>query len=227
MQELLPPSFREDAALPSSVPAYQSTTGTATLILRHFTVSSGTLPFLSLIASIAALRIWWKLFLGQLRESRFSKGADTCGSSTLEASDKGAACVSVSEKGDPRSSKSAITLRSRNDTSRWRHRHPAWVAATVFFIVMWFNHSYFLALAVYLPGVLSLAEQDVRRQSSSTSTAEPLAVFQVYQPVTFDPASGNACNQEILLMEHQFGSSYGHPFVGEQSVTICHWYDHN
>lgn len=46
-----------------------------------------------------------------------------------------------------------------------------------------------------------------------------LEVFQVYQPVsdTGRDGNGSACYEEILLLDHVFGYSYGHPFVGTPS----------
>jgi hypothetical protein len=44
-----------------------------------------------------------------------------------------------------------------------------------------------------------------------------MAVFQTDQPVEFLP-HGSGCNQEILLMEHQFALSYGKPFIGAIQV---------
>lgn len=38
-------------------------------------------------------------------------------------------------------------------------------------------------------------------------------VFQVHQPVESGD-NGPECNEEVLLMQHTFGSSYGKPFVG-------------
>lgn len=44
-------------------------------------------------------------------------------------------------------------------------------------------------------------------------------VFQVYQPVSFAPKGANACDLEVLLMDHVFGSSYGKPFVGKCTLS--------
>ncbi|KAL4930607.1 proteasome stabiliser-domain-containing protein [Aspergillus undulatus] len=41
-----------------------------------------------------------------------------------------------------------------------------------------------------------------------------LEVFQVYRPVPI-PDPNSSCNEEILLLDHVFTFSYGHPFVGE------------
>lgn len=56
-------------------------------------------------------------------------------------------------------------------------------------------------------------------QSNSTQ----LQVFQVYKPVPSEPphkVPGDGCNTELLLMRHEFGFSYGHPFVGKFSAQI-------
>jgi hypothetical protein len=42
-----------------------------------------------------------------------------------------------------------------------------------------------------------------------------LEVFQVYQPVHPKHGDGILCDEEVLLVDHVFGFSYGHPFVGE------------
>ncbi|KAJ9212252.1 hypothetical protein DTO166G4_6196 [Paecilomyces variotii] len=224
MQEQLPSSFREDLALLSSVPAYQSVTGTPIFVLHHVTVSPENLLFLSPLISLVVLGILWKLSPGRLRGSHPSGRANTRGISGLAPSDEeNAAYVLVSAKGDLcQGFGSAVTFQSRGDTARSRSKYAVWVAATMFLTTMLFSHASLLALAGYLPGVLSLGNlENVRRQSSSASAAGPLDVFQVYQPVTFDPASNNACNQEILLMEHQFAASYGHPFVGNYEPPQC------
>jgi hypothetical protein len=46
---------------------------------------------------------------------------------------------------------------------------------------------------------------------------EPLKVFQVYKPVPGPSRDSDTkeCIEEVLLMEHVFGWSYGRPFVGE------------
>lgn len=71
-------------------------------------------------------------------------------------------------------------------------------------------------LAAYLPLVLSSpgparsGKQFVLEPSGIGSFQD---VFQVYQPV---PAtSGGSCDRDVVLMEHSFGASYGHPFVGK------------
>ena len=63
----------------------------------------------------------------------------------------------------------------------------------------------------YFPLVFSY-ESVLRYEQQGNSTAV-LNVFQTYQPVEFLP-QGSGCNQELLLMEHQFAFSYGKPFVG-------------
>lgn len=53
------------------------------------------------------------------------------------------------------------------------------------------------------------------RTPSSTGLQD---VFQVYQPVPFEPNGDNSCDVEILLMEHVFGASYGAPYVGKKRI---------
>ncbi|KAF7620047.1 hypothetical protein AFLA_001665 [Aspergillus flavus NRRL3357] len=48
-----------------------------------------------------------------------------------------------------------------------------------------------------------------------------LEVFQIYQPVQYGGVDGTHCNQNVLLMEHVFASSYGHPFIGYYSPPEC------
>lgn len=38
-------------------------------------------------------------------------------------------------------------------------------------------------------------------------------VFQVYQPVSTGNGAAR-CNEDVLLMQHTFSSSYGKPFIG-------------
>ncbi|KIL55078.1 hypothetical protein M378DRAFT_18265, partial [Amanita muscaria Koide BX008] len=47
-----------------------------------------------------------------------------------------------------------------------------------------------------------------------------LDVFEVYKPVAFAP-QGSGCDQQLLLMEHQFALSYGHPFIGDYQPPKC------
>ncbi|KAL2368154.1 hypothetical protein RJ035_000901 [Blastomyces gilchristii] len=57
-------------------------------------------------------------------------------------------------------------------------------------------------------------------QSDSTQ----LRVFQVYKAVASEPphqVPGGGCNTELLLMRHEFGFSYGHPFVGNYVPPQC------
>lgn len=72
----------------------------------------------------------------------------------------------------------------------------------------------------YLPTALSLGGglRVPRRQSQLSNSTGVLDVFQVYQPVPFGAnGSSNSCSEELLLMEHVFGNSYGKPFVGKGS----------
>lgn len=68
----------------------------------------------------------------------------------------------------------------------------------------------------FYPFVLALDGRSalVHRQAQQNSSAV-LVDFQVYKPVEFVPES-TGCNEVLLLMEHQFAFSYGHPFVGER-----------
>lgn len=42
-----------------------------------------------------------------------------------------------------------------------------------------------------------------------------LEVFQVYHPLSAKALNESLCNESVLLMNHVFGFSYAHPFVGE------------
>ncbi|OJD16057.1 hypothetical protein AJ78_03730 [Emergomyces pasteurianus Ep9510] len=56
------------------------------------------------------------------------------------------------------------------------------------------------------------------------SNSARLQVFQVYKPVPNEPphkVPGDACSLELLLMRHEFGFSYGHPFVGNYAPPQC------
>jgi hypothetical protein len=50
---------------------------------------------------------------------------------------------------------------------------------------------------------------------SATTSAAVLVDFEVTQPVVV-PASSNLCT--LTLMEHEFGNSFGMPFVGRSTV---------
>ncbi|EEH19024.2 hypothetical protein PABG_01343 [Paracoccidioides brasiliensis Pb03] len=59
---------------------------------------------------------------------------------------------------------------------------------------------------------------------SSQTNGTQLQVFQLYKPLpggppNKDPSEG--CNRELLLMKHEFGFSYGHPFVGNYVPPKC------
>ncbi|KAI5848748.1 peptide N-acetyl-beta-D-glucosaminyl asparaginase amidase A-domain-containing protein [Morchella snyderi] len=66
-------------------------------------------------------------------------------------------------------------------------------------------------------------------EGSEDGAKVPLNVFQVYPPVRvgaeFLPESyegrGNECS--VMLMEHEFGWSYGKPFVGSYTPPKCRW----
>ena len=49
--------------------------------------------------------------------------------------------------------------------------------------------------------------------SCLATASDVLDVFQVYRPVSL--VAGSSCNEEILLLDHVFGYSYGQPFVGK------------
>jgi Peptide N-acetyl-beta-D-glucosaminyl asparaginase amidase A len=57
----------------------------------------------------------------------------------------------------------------------------------------------------------------LRGQAQSLNSSQVLVDFQVYKPVEFQPKS-TGCSQVLLLMDHQFAYSYGHPFVGEAKL---------
>ncbi|KAL4914017.1 peptide N-acetyl-beta-D-glucosaminyl asparaginase amidase A-domain-containing protein [Aspergillus aurantiobrunneus] len=57
------------------------------------------------------------------------------------------------------------------------------------------------------------------RLISSSSTL--LEVFQVYQPIPVQGRNDTHCNEKILLLDHVFGLSYGHPFVGSYEPPNC------
>ncbi|KKK24757.1 hypothetical protein AOCH_002220 [Aspergillus ochraceoroseus] len=48
-----------------------------------------------------------------------------------------------------------------------------------------------------------------------------LDVFQVYQPVSVPGSEPSSCNGDILLLDHVFGYSYGHPYVGYYEPPNC------
>jgi hypothetical protein len=50
-------------------------------------------------------------------------------------------------------------------------------------------------------------------------TADTLNVFQVYKPVDAGPLK--PCDTQMVLMEHSFANSYGHPFVGNYTPPSC------
>lgn len=58
----------------------------------------------------------------------------------------------------------------------------------------------------------------IQRSEQPSSSAGLLEVFQVYQPVSSAPAGLGGCDLDLLLMDHVFGYSYGHPFVGTSEV---------
>lgn len=74
-------------------------------------------------------------------------------------------------------------------------------------LLVFFSHV-FVVSSYGAESVLSYEHQG--GQDNSTGV---LNVIQAYKPVTFLP-QGLGCNQELLLMDHQFAFSYGKPFVG-------------
>ena len=79
--------------------------------------------------------------------------------------------------------------------------------STFCLLLVFFSH-FFVVSSYGAESVLSYERQD--GQGNSTGV---LNVIQAYKPVTFPP-QGSGCNEELLLMEHQFAFSYGKPFVG-------------
>ena len=61
----------------------------------------------------------------------------------------------------------------------------------------------------------------------SPGVSSVLDVFQVYKPVPSSESTGEGgCNLDLLLMRHDFGFSYGHPFVGTweealRAIEMC------
>ena len=86
-----------------------------------------------------------------------------------------------------------------------------------FLLVIYFSLVWFSSLSI------AFAQERIphvsRRQSSGFNSTNVLDVFQVYQPVLF---GSTGCNYEAILVEHTFASSYGQPFVGEESVLLLH-----
>ncbi|KAK2812397.1 hypothetical protein FQN50_001398 [Emmonsiellopsis sp. PD_5] len=69
------------------------------------------------------------------------------------------------------------------------------------------------ARSPYLPTIKRTLQQD----------GNQLRCFQVHKPITNvpDEEKRDGCNLEILLMRHEFGFSYGHPFVGNYVPPPC------
>ncbi|KAK2464387.1 hypothetical protein APHAL10511_003534 [Amanita phalloides] len=78
---------------------------------------------------------------------------------------------------------------------------------------------FFFAFSSYSPVVFSFGQKGNILNNESKSTGI-LDVFQVYKPVAFQP-QGHGCNQELLLMEHEFAFSFGKPFVGIYEPPQC------
>lgn len=224
MQEQ-PWSLQEQVAVLSPDATYQSATGALTIVPRHAAVSSEDLLFiLSALIFIVLLRKLRGFFPWRLRGSSLWRPANESGIIGLAASNsQGAAYILLGEKEDTfQGLESAVNFQNWNAKTGLQRRNAGCVVGVIILIAMWLYYSYLLALIGYLPGVFSLGRglDNMRRQSTSASTTGPLDVFEVYQPVTFHPTSNNACSQEVLLMEHQFGYSYGHPYVGKKKASV-------
>lgn len=87
---------------------------------------------------------------------------------------------------------------------------------------MWSFISSSLLLLGQIPRVVSSSSpaRVVERSSQYTSNATGLQeVFQVYQPVPFTSHGASGCDVNVLLMDHEFGESYGVPYVGKINIT--------
>lgn len=92
---------------------------------------------------------------------------------------------------------------NRKNTSFCRRPTYALCVFTVLFMLFYRGHA--------SPNPVSPEEEILQLNATQ------LRVFQVYKPVPDEPSHEipGGCNAEILLMRHEFGSSYGHPFVGK------------
>ncbi|KAG5288447.1 peptide-N4-(N-acetyl-beta- glucosaminyl)asparagine amidase A [Histoplasma capsulatum G186AR] len=98
---------------------------------------------------------------------------------------------------------------NRNNTSFCRRPTYALCVFTVLFMLFCRGHA--------SPNPVSPDEEILRLNATQ------LRVFQVYKPVPDEPSPEipGGCNAKILLMRHEFGSSYGHPFVGNYVPPRC------
>lgn len=89
-------------------------------------------------------------------------------------------------------------------------------------MAMWSFISSSLLLLGQIPRVSSSPSRArvVERSSRDTSNATGLQeVFQVYQPVSFTSHGASGCDIDVLLMDYEFGESYGVPYVGKINLT--------
>jgi hypothetical protein len=126
----------------------------------------------------------------------------------------------------------------------WRVRTCLLVACllALFFLERQSHHWYGTSILTDISDVLQPQHyQDGHRDSGASSSANtsraPLQCFQVHQPIwtpsgwttqtkskhedcsaTSDAASYGSESCSVLLMEHSFGFSYGHPFIGKTQV---------
>ncbi|QSS62279.1 peptide-N4-(N-acetyl-beta- glucosaminyl)asparagine amidase A [Histoplasma capsulatum] len=98
---------------------------------------------------------------------------------------------------------------NRKNTSFCRRPTYALCVFTVLFMLFYRGHA--------SPNPVSPEEEILQLNATQ------LRVFQVYKPVPDEPSHEipGGCNAEILLMRHEFGSSYGHPFVGNYVPPRC------
>ena len=80
-----------------------------------------------------------------------------------------------------------------------------------------------LSTTAFLHGRISDDSLLWRRQSTESAGSEsepPLVTFQVAEPVTIPSKESTEgdCFETIVLMEHVFAFSYGHPFIGTLSI---------
>ncbi|EGC42780.1 peptide-N4-(N-acetyl-beta-glucosaminyl)asparagine amidase A [Histoplasma capsulatum var. duboisii H88] len=98
---------------------------------------------------------------------------------------------------------------NRNNTSFCRRPTYALCVLTVLFMLFYRGHA--------SPNPVSPDEGILQLNATQ------LRVFQVYKPVPDEPSHEipGGCNAKTLLMRHEFGSSYGHPFVGNYVPPRC------
>lgn len=75
---------------------------------------------------------------------------------------------------------------------------------------------------------ISISSAGIIRGISGRADASKLMnVFQPHKPVRVIPDSedGDGCHEIVVLMEHRFGFSYGHPYVGKLPYTpsLVNW----